>query len=72
MGIIFGAIALLILGFLSLAALAASIMGLRLSNKLAAAGVRPNSKGLNIAAIIVSSISAALWILGMVLRIVLA
>lgn len=72
LGTIFGALSLLILGFLSVPSLIVSIMGLRLSNKLAAAGVSPNFRGLNIAAIIVSSIAVALWLLGLYLRIALS
>lgn len=68
LSIVFGAVAFIILPFLSLAGLVAGIRGLKLSNKLAAAGVLQNSKGLNLAGIVISSISVALWILGLVLR----
>lgn len=69
LSIVFGAVAFIILPFLSVAGLVAGIRGLMLSNKLAAAGVPQNSKGLNLTGVIISSISTALWILGLVLRI---
>lgn len=59
----------LFLGFLALPSLFCAIYGLRVSNKLAQAGIQQgNSKTLNIIATVCGSIAVVLWILGMALR----
>lgn len=68
LSVVLSSIALIIFGFLSLPGLVAGIMGLRLSNKLQAAGVlQGNSKVLNIVGIIIGGIAVVLWILGIIL-----
>lgn len=67
------AVVSLVLGFLALPSLIAAIYGLKTSKKLANAGVvQGNSKTLNTVAVVVGAVAVALWILGLILRSVLA